>query len=270
MLSESDFSAYLARIVYDGPVAPTRAALSALQLSHVQAIPFENLDPLSGRSPRLDLAALVQKLVRSRRGGYCFEQNHLFKAVLEAFGFKPEPLIGRVLLNGPEDAQTPRSHMLLRLACEGEDLVCDVGFGGQVLTGPMRLIPRLEQQTPHEPYKLEQAGDLWSLRALVAGEWRLLYRFTLSSVWPIDYEVANHYVATYPSSAFTTSLRVARILPRGRLTLLNRRLTEHRLGEPSKAQEIEGDEALRAVLAERFGVEVADEQWQAAAGRIPT
>jgi N-hydroxyarylamine O-acetyltransferase len=268
MLSETDLSAYLARISYDGPVAPTRAALNALQLLHVQAIPFENLDPLSGRSPRLDLASLVEKLVRSRRGGYCFEQNHLFKAVLEAFGFKPVPLIGRVLLNSPEDAQTPRSHMLLRLSCEGEDLICDVGFGGQVLTGPVRLIPGLEQQTPHEPYKLERDGDLWSLRALVAGEWRLLYRFTLDPVWPIDYQVSNHYVSTHPSSHFTQALGVARVLPQGRLTLRERRLTEHRLDEPSKAQEIEGSEALRAVLAERFGIAVTDEIWSAAAQRI--
>jgi N-hydroxyarylamine O-acetyltransferase len=269
MLSAADLAAYLARIGYDGPVAPTRAALAALQLLHVQAIPFENLDPLSGRTPRLDLPALVDKLVRSRRGGYCFEQNHLFKAALEAFGFEPVPLIGRVLLNSPEDAQTPRSHMLLHLACEGEELVCDVGFGGQVLTGPMRLVSGLEQQTPHEPYRLEQDGQLWSLRALVAGEWRLLYRFTLSPVWPVDYQVANHYVSTHPSSHFVQRLGVARVLPRGRLTLLNRRLTEHRLGQPSTAQEIEGDAALRAVLAERFGIEVADDIWQAAAGRIP-
>lgn len=267
-LSSTDLSAYLARIAYDGPVAPTRAALDALHLLHVQAIPFENLDPLSGRSPKLDLDSLVEKLVRSPRGGYCFEQNHLFKAVLEAFGFEPVPLIGRVLLNSPEDAQTPRSHMVLRLACEGEDLICDVGFGGQVLTGPMRLIADIEQQTPHEPYRLERAGELWSLRALVTGEWRLLYRFTLDPVWPIDYQVANHYVSTHPSSHFVQRLGVARVLPRGRLTLLNRRLTEHRLGEPSKAQDIEGSEALRAVLAERFGIEVAEEVWLAALPRL--
>ncbi|RDJ27654.1 arylamine N-acetyltransferase [Bosea caraganae] len=269
MLSQSDLAAYLARIGYDGPVAPTRAALAALQLLHVQAIPFENFDSLSGSSPKLDLAALVEKLVRSRRGGYCFEQNHLFKAALEAFGFTSVPLIGRVLLNGPEDAQTPRSHMLLRLSCEGEDLVCDVGFGGQVVTGPLRLAPGLEQETPHEPYKLEQAGEFWSLRALVAGEWRLLYRFTLDPVWPIDYQVANHYVSTYPDSGFVTGLRVARILPRGRLALLNRRLTEHRLSEPSTAREIEGDAALRKLLAERFGIEVSDAVWRASLSRIP-
>lgn len=268
MLSEPDLSAYLARISYDGPVAPTRAALNALHLLHVQAIPFENLGPLSGQSPKLDLPSLVEKLVRSPRGGYCFEQNHLFKAVLEAFGFEPVPLIGRVLLNGPEDAQTPRSHMLLRLTCEGEDLICDVGFGGQVLTGPMRLIAGLEQETPHEPYKLEQDGQFWSLRALVAGEWRLLYRFTLDPTWRIDYEVANHYVATHPSSHFLQALGVARVLPRGRLTLREGRLTEHRLGEPSKMQEIEHDDAMRALLAERFGIEVDDEVWQRVIARI--
>lgn len=268
MLSEPDLSAYRERIGYHGPIAPTRASLAALQLLHVKAIPFENLDPLSGTTPRLDLPALVDKLVRSPRGGYCFEHNHLFKAVLEAFGFRPVPLIGRVLLNSPEDAQTPRSHMLLRLHCEGEDLICDVGFGGQVMTGPLRLVPGLAQETPHEPYKLERDGGLWSLRALVAGEWRLLYRFTLDPVWPIDYQVANHYVSTHPSSHFVQRLGVARVLPRGRLTLREGRLTEHRLGELSEIQEIEGDDSLRAVLAERFGIAVPDETWAAALRRM--
>lgn len=267
-LAAADLFAYLARIAYDGPIAPTRAALDALQLGHVQAIPFENLGPLSGNPPKLDLPALLQKLVRSPRGGYCFEHNHLFKAVLEAFGFSPIPLIGRVLLNSPEDAQTPRSHMLLRLDCEGEDLVCDVGFGGQVVTGPMRLVPDVEQETPHEPYKLEQDGAFWSLRALVGGDWRLLYRFTLDPTWPIDYEVANHYVATHPNSHFVQRLGVARVLPRGRLTLREGRLTEHRLGEASLVQEIEGADATRAVLAERFGIAVADDVWQRVCARI--
>ncbi|POR54309.1 arylamine N-acetyltransferase family protein [Bosea psychrotolerans] len=267
-LSAPDLAAYLARIGYDGAVAPTRAALNALHLLHPQAIPFENLDPLSGRTPPLDLPALVAKLVQSRRGGYCFEQNTLFKAVLEAFGFKVVQMSGRVMLGKPEEAQVARTHKVLRLTCEGQDLLCDIGLGGQVLTGPMRLVPEIEQQTPHEPYRLDRSGEIWWLRAKVAGEWRLIYRFTLDETWPIDDQVANHYVATHPASHFTYSLIAARVLPKGRLALLNRRLTEHRLGEPSVIQEIADGDALRAVLAQRFGIELGNEAWAKAAGNI--
>ncbi len=267
-LSSSDLSAYLARIGYDGPVAPTRAALNALQLLHPQAIPFENLDPLAGLTPKLDLAALVEKLVRSPRGGYCFEHNTLFQAALAAFGFTVTPLSGRVLFNQPEDAQAARTHKILRLTCEGEDLIVDVGFGGQVLTGPMRLVPDLVQPTPHEPYRLDHRDEAWWLRANVAGEWRLLYRFTLDATWPIDDTLANHYVATHPASHFTKGLGVARVLPQGRMTLRERRLSVHALGGASRQEEVVSDDALRAVLAGRFGITVGDAQWRAVLERI--
>lgn len=268
MLSPIDLAAYLACIGYDGPVAPTRAVLDALHLLHPQAIPFENLNPLAGLPVRIDLANVVEKLVRSRRGGYCFEHNTLFHAVLATFGFDVTPLAARVLMGQPEDAQVAQTHKLLHVTCEGEDLIADVGFGGMTLTGPVRLVADLEQATPHEPYRLDRTGEDWWLRAKVAGDWRLLYRFTLHPTWRIDEEVANHYVATHPDAAFTTTLRVARILPQGRLTLLNRRLTEHRLGAASQVEEIANDTALRSVLADRFGIEVSDAQWAKAAGAI--
>ncbi|TDR94040.1 arylamine N-acetyltransferase family protein [Enterovirga rhinocerotis] len=268
MLSPADLDAYLDRIGYGGPVAPTRAALAELQLRHVLSIPFETLDSLSGRTPALDLPALLTKLVRSRRGGYCFEHNALFKAALEAFGFRPQPLLGRVLLGLPEDAQTPRTHLLLRIRCEGEDLVADTGFGGQVLTGPIRLEAGPVQETPHEPYRLDAREGAYMLRALVAGTWRALYRFTLDPAFPIDCEVGNHYVATHPHSGFTTTLVAALILPRGRLTLQNHRLTEHSLDAPSRSTEIGSDDELRDVLADRFGIEPDDATWSDAMRRM--
>lgn len=268
MLTPDELSAYLARIGYDGEVAPTRVALAQLHFLHPQAIPFENLDALAGREVRIDLPAVFAKLVGSRRGGYCFEHNTLFHAVLEAFGFAVTPLGGRVLMGQAEDAEVARTHKLLRLTCEGEELIADVGFGGMTLSGPIRLAAGAPQKTPHEPYRLDRTGDDWWLRVEIAGEWRLLYRFTLQPVTAIDEVVANHYVATHPASAFTFTLRAARILPHGRLTLLDRRLTEHRLGETSQQEEVEDDAALRAVLASRFGIALDDGQWQAALARI--
>src|SRR5215471_8279450 len=87
---------YLARIGHGGKIAPDLATLASLHAAHVDAIPFESFDPLLGRPVPLDLASLQAKLVDSRRGGYCFEQNLLFKAALEAIGFKVTGLTGRV------------------------------------------------------------------------------------------------------------------------------------------------------------------------------
>lgn len=268
MLAPDDLSAYLARIGYDGEVAPTRVALARLHFLHPQAIPFENFDALAGRGVRIALKEVFAKLVRERRGGYCFEHNTLFHAVLEAFGFPVTALGGRVLMGQADDAQVARTHKLLRVICEGEDLIADVGFGGMTLTGPLRLAEGAPQKTPHEPYRLDRGGEDWWLRAEISGEWRLLYRFTLQPVPAIDEVVANHYVATHPASAFTFTLRAARILPHGRLTLLDRRLTEHRLGEASLPEQIADDAALRRALENRFGIVLNDDQWQAALARI--
>ena len=77
---------YLARVGYHGPRAPTLALLSELTAAHTQSIPFENLDVLLGRRIELGIDAVFDKLVRQRRGGYCFEQNGLFLHVLTALG----------------------------------------------------------------------------------------------------------------------------------------------------------------------------------------
>ena len=76
---------------------PRWNTLRALHALHPAAIPFENFDPLLGRPVLLDLAALQDKLVRRKRGGYCFEHNTLFRAALEGLGFTVTSLASRVL-----------------------------------------------------------------------------------------------------------------------------------------------------------------------------
>src|SRR5262245_7642218 len=99
-----DLDAYCERIGYTGPRTPTLATLSAIHALHPRAIAFENLDPLLRRSVKLDAAALEAKLVEGGRGGWCFEQNGLFKLVLEALGFRVTGLGGRVLWNRTDSA----------------------------------------------------------------------------------------------------------------------------------------------------------------------
>lgn len=247
-----DLDAYLARIGHTGPRAPTLDVLSAIQARHVEAIAFENLNPLFGWPVPIDLPSLEQKLVQGRRGGYCFEQNALFAHALRALGFRVTGLSARVLWGQPEDAITPRTHMLLRIDLDGRAYLADVGFGGQTLTGPLRLEPGVEQATPHEPYRLVQAGDSFTMQSLVGGAWRTLYRFTLEEHFPPDYEVANYYVSTHPSSLFRQTLRVARAAPDRRYALLNRDLAVHHLGGPTERRTLESAAELRRTLEEIF------------------
>ena len=104
-----DLPAYLRRIEYAGERKASRAVLEALHQAHVTHIPFENLDILLGRAIALDLDSLQAKLVAGRRGGYCFEQNLLFAAVLRAFGFTVTQLAARVRL-GSDIAAAADAH----------------------------------------------------------------------------------------------------------------------------------------------------------------
>ena len=253
-----DLDAYFRRIGYTGPREPTLAVLRDIQRMHPAAIPFENLNPLTGVEVRIDLASVQQKLVHSRRGGYCFEHNTLLQNVLTVLGFRVCALAARVLWNQPDDAVTMRSHMLLRVAVDGEDYIADVGFGGQTPTAPLRLIDDIEQATPLEPYRLLPAGTYRLLQARIEGEWKTLYRFDLVEHFPVDFAVSNYYLWTNPSSHFTSSLSAARSRPEGRWALSGRRLNVHRVDGGSERRELESADEIVAVLDEVFGIAVPD------------
>src|SRR5262249_4533777 len=130
-MPQPDLSPYFERIGYTGPHTPTLETLRALHLHHAQAIPFENISPLSGLPVPLDLPSLQRKLLHEGRGGYCFEHNLLLSHVLQTLGFDVTGLGARVLWNAPEGMVRPRSHMVLRVKVGGEFYIADVGFGGQ-------------------------------------------------------------------------------------------------------------------------------------------
>ena len=132
-----DLAAYLARIGFDGALDQTFKTLSSLHFAHVSAIPFENLDIVLGRRISLDLGDLQAKLVTSRRGGYCFEQNALFAAALESLGFTVLRLAARVRFGSTEIR--PRTHMLLEVEAEKTRWLSDVGFGAGGLLYPIEL-----------------------------------------------------------------------------------------------------------------------------------
>jgi len=214
--------AYFERIGYTGPRAPNLDLLHALQLLHQTAIPFESLDPLLGLPVALDPPALEEKLVRRRRGGYCFEQNGLFFHVLTALGFDVTPLAARVRWMQPENApRTPLSHMLLKVSLDGADFICDVGFGGQSPTAPLRLKSNEEQRTPHGSYLIRRRDPEFELEMQLPTGFSPMYRFTEEPQSTRDFEVFNWYTATHPASRFVNNLVAARVRQDGRVTLLN-------------------------------------------------
>ncbi|PSN13518.1 arylamine N-acetyltransferase [filamentous cyanobacterium CCT1] len=251
-LAAADLEAYFQRIGYEGSRPPTLATLQGIHLRHPQAIAFENLSSFLGHSVDLELSSLVQKLVYGDRGGYCFEQNALLRSVLTTLGFAVTGLGARVLWNLPPDTLTPRSHMVLLVEIEGEPYIADVGFGGLTLTAPLRLVPDLVQETPHEPFRLIQSEGFWVLQAQIAQDWKPLYQFELQAQYPCDYEVSNWHVSTYPKSLFVNNLIAARVDRERRYGLRNTELATHFLAGTTEKRHITDAAELETVLTNIF------------------
>jgi arylamine N-acetyltransferase len=256
-----DLTGYFDRIGYSGGADPTLEVLQDLVTAHTQAIPFENLDPLLG-VPIDDLSpeALSDKLVRRRRGGYCYEHNGLMGEVLAEIGFEVRRFGARVVWTLAPDAPVPsQTHTLLAVTLPDDPqlFLVDVGFGGQTLTSPIRLETGTVQQTTLEPYRLQNRRDVLVLQAQIRGAWQSLYEFATRTAPPIDLKVASWYVSTHPSSHFVTSLMASLVTAEGRCNLSGRNLAIHRGGATEKLQ-FENASAVVDALTDRFGINVAD------------
>ena len=247
-----DLPAYLARIGFAGEARPDLATLRALHEAHVTHIPFENLDIPLGRGIRIDLESVQAKLVRGRRGGYCFEQNALFAAALERIGFRVTRLSARVRIGGTQ--VLPRTHMLLRVEADGILWIADVGFGGWGLIEPLPLAEDLETALGAWTYRLRREDDVtWVLQCLECPLGPDLYAFDLTRHLPVDYEPANFFTSTHPESRFVTSVTAQQAGRDVRYVLRNREMmTIHADG--THTEMIESNEQVLEVLAVRFGI----------------
>lgn len=258
MPSVFDLDAYLERIGYRGSRAATLDTLEAVHALHPAAIPFENLNPLLGWPVALDAESLQRKMIAERRGGWCFEHNTLFRLVLEALGFSVASLAARVVWNTPPDAPVgPRSHMLLLVDLNGLHYIADVGFGGNVLTAPLRLEPGVAQATPHELHRITPLGNGYVLEACVRGAWQRFYRFTLEPQFASDYEVSNWYLCHHPSSFFRHMLIAARATQEARYALRDTTLNVH-AKEETERKTLSGLASLKACLENEIGIQLPE------------
>ncbi|RPK59271.1 Arylamine N-acetyltransferase [Streptomyces sp. ADI96-02] len=222
-----DLDAYFARIGWSGERRPTEDVLRSVHRAHLTGIPFENLDAVLGTAPSLDLADLEAKLVRSERGGYCYEQNTLLAAALRQLGFTVTPLAARVLLGAAPGDIRPRGHILLRVDVPDAPgpYLADVGFGAVGgLVEPIRLEDGAEvADTPrrHRLVRTAHHGPTpqWELRAERGGSWEPQYAFTPEPFEAPDFEMFNWYVATHPRSPFQQAVYAQRTLPDAHLAL---------------------------------------------------
>lgn len=249
-----DLTAYLRRIDYRGQPAVDLDTLKSLISLHTQAIPFENLGPFLGQPVEIDLPSVQRKLVQERRGGYCYEQNALLRAALQAIGFPVTGLAARVLWQVPAGHEAAQSHMILRVEIDGVGYLVDVGFGGQTPTAPLRLDTSAEQATAHGIYRLRRIEDDYLLETQIAGSWRSVYRFDLQKQSAGDYKVFNWYCSTHPESRFVRQLVAARAFSGGRHTLLDGELSYYPHAGPRTVVHLAGPQALRDTLTDVFRI----------------
>jgi N-hydroxyarylamine O-acetyltransferase len=154
-----------------------------------------------------------------------------------------------------------RTHMLLRIDnLDGGPYTADVGFGGLTLTGPLRLVPDVEQATPHETCRLLlDAAGVYVLQVRLRDAWKPLYSFDLQPQLLVDYEVWNWHLCQHPDSPFVNNLMAARVTLDRRYGLLNNKLSIHVLNGGSQQTTLATAMELRGTLEHLFGIELPDD-----------
>ncbi|MFD5033023.1 arylamine N-acetyltransferase [Streptomyces sp. NPDC058405] len=248
-------AAYLHRIGATRPARPDGAALRELQLRHLRSVPFENLSIHLGEDIVLEEEALVRKVVERHRGGFCYELNGAFAALLRDLGFRVTLVQARVL--GPEGRTgIPYDHLALLVETVADNApggarrwLADVGFGDHSHR-PLDLDERGDQQDPGGTFRIVPApdGDLDVLRDGVAQ-----YRLEVRPRVLADFEAGAWYHSTSPASHFTSSLVCSLLTDDGRLTLSGDRLviTAHGVRQE---RPLSGEDEILAAYRDHFGL----------------
>jgi N-hydroxyarylamine O-acetyltransferase len=199
---------------------------------------------------------LQAKLVRARRGGYCFEHATLFAAVLEALGFDAAAHLARVVLLVPLRS-SPRTHMFLTVSLREGTFVVDPGFGSLAPALPVPLVDRAEGRTGDHVHWMARDGGYWVLRARTDEKVVDCWASTLEPDHPVDFAVSNHYTATHPDSPFVNRIMLRALTHDGQVAVMNRDVTVRR-GDASHTMRLADRVALRALLAEHFGFDLPE------------
>jgi N-hydroxyarylamine O-acetyltransferase len=254
-----DLEAYARRIGCPVPAAIDLEALQRLQLAHAGAIAFENLDVQWRRPIRVDVASVCAKLLGSARGGYCFEQNTLFREVLRARGVPVTAREARV--RSGATSLRARTHMTLEVTIDGASYLCDVGFGAYTPLYPVPLTGEPSRQHAWV-YRVVPEGARRVLQWQRDGGWQDLYAVEPGVPDDIDFEMANWFTSTWPESGFVQTMTAQRATPDARYTLRNVTFTED-VRDAAFTRTLRRDEIV-PVLRQVFGLDVpADAKFRA-------
>jgi len=245
-----DVSAYLKRINHRGSAKPTIETLRVLHRAHLLTVPFENLDIHLGNPIVLEEGALFDKIINSRRGGYCYELNGLFAWLLRQLGYRVT-MFGAATNSKYRGGGQDVDHLTLLVEL-GERWIADVGFGDAYRL-PLRLDERGEQQGVGNTYRIDQKDGHWELWDLARGKPELSYTFSLTPHQLTDFQGANLYYQTSPESGFRRKRICSRAIADGLVSLSDDRLIITRNGQRHETP-LAGEQDFVRALRRHFGI----------------
>jgi len=256
MLNETQVDTYLHRLAYQGPRRADLQTLTALHQAHLQRIAFENLDISLGRKLDLSADALLDKLLRQGRGGFCYELNQAFALLLETLGFGVSRLSARV--HNGKDYGPDFDHMLLLLHVDGQDYLADVGFGDCFRT-PLRLGGEGVHELGLRYYLAadsEQHSVLMQTKDDSAGHAQ--YRFSVRAHPISDFFEMCEYQQTSPASHFTQKSICSIATAKGRISISNNKciITDE---QGRHVHSIHNESEYRALLLEHFSMHLPED-----------
>ncbi|MCB9832740.1 MAG: arylamine N-acetyltransferase [Planctomycetes bacterium] len=244
---------YLRRLELAEAPGLDAAALGLIHERHLVTVPFENLDVIAGRPGEFELAAFLDKLLRRRRGGICYELNAACHWFLGELGFAVSMREARVARDDGSWG-LPWDHMVLVVRLpEGERLV-DVGFGRGFLR-PLDLAERDEIGERGHRFKLIEDGEglILARYERSALGFAPLYRILPGERRLEDFLPGWRHHTSSPDSVITQGTICSIAAPDGRVTLRGEELLITRNGR-QEAEAVVGDEARRAVLRRYFRI----------------
>ena len=248
-----DLDAYLKHIGIEKTGPLTTDFLDELIYAHQHAVPFDNLDVYEkGLVPALGIADLYDKVVVRKRGGYCFELNALFGALLKTLGFKARPCMARVLLRPvPYPLISHRANIVV---IDGKRYLADVGFGGPQATFAPLIEDGASRTEEGKTFTLHHIGRSWwevGYRGTKEEE-RSVLRICTLDVGEEDFIPLSFFQALNPGSVFRNTRMVNIKTKDGALDLRNNIYTVFS-GDEKTSREITEDE-LDQLLEEKFGI----------------
>jgi N-hydroxyarylamine O-acetyltransferase len=218
---------YLKRIGYQGPLEQNAGTLKQLMRAQLFHVAFENLDVQAGKIVSLVPEQIVDKIVGQGRGGYCYEVNGLFAMALQALGFSYKFVACRPMFY---PVRRPKTHMVLLVEADGDEWICDLGFGSYGIRAPIALssLEQVQHQDFDQFRLTTENSGAYVVQAMVDGQWLSQFGFEpYASEW-VDFMPANYLNSTHPDTIFVQKLLVIKHHEQGRDILLGDQLKQIR------------------------------------------